>query len=387
MEGTGSFFHPEKRGDWRGERSRDPLSRLCALRPRLRAPCASPPPPQPCPGDARSGRRRGIRRGVGPRGPRQCGGARVEEEALLGSDPDSVLCSGPGTGGLGRLETAFRWAMGRWGAREHVGKTENARVPVFCPQLLIAALSFLSGPGEEESGRLGEAGHPPPHPLASLGLFRPLSPSFRIPTTPSSPDLFLLPLRGGPQGRPQGGSRTALRGQTLCLSASPFCVKLREKGGVGDPQPPRTFPKPRHPGRSRAPSDSPGEGEGPREQKPRHLALASPGARWSGRHRASRLTPFPALRGRPGGGWGAAGDALAAPRKPSSSPPPPITSEAGSFFSRLQSPCGKNTRRVRRASGKGRGGWRGCVSSPLLCIKRGVCRIEARPLPWQRWAL
>ena len=77
-------------------------------------------------------------------------------------------------------------------------------------------------------------------------------------------------------------------------------------GGVGDPQPRRTFPKPRHPGYSRAPSDSPGEGEGPREQKPRHSALASPGARWSVRHRASRLTPFPALRVSPGGGWGAA---------------------------------------------------------------------------------
>lgn len=71
MEGTCSLFHPEKRGGWGGGAIEGPLSRLCALRPRLRAPCASLPPAQPCPGDARSGRRRGIRRGVGPRGPRQ----------------------------------------------------------------------------------------------------------------------------------------------------------------------------------------------------------------------------------------------------------------------------------------------------------------------------
>lgn len=109
----------------------------------------------------------------------------------------------------------------------------------------------------------------------------------------------------------------------MCLSASPFCVKLREMGGVGDPQPPRTFSKPRHLGCSRAPSDSPGEGEDPREQKPRHSALASPGARWSVRHRASRLTPFPALRVRPGGGWGAAEGRAGGVSEPLIFPPSP----------------------------------------------------------------
>lgn len=277
-----------------------------------------------------------------------------------------------------------------------MGKTENAGVPVFCPQLFPCILSpalnrcpFLSlGPGGGGVGTAREAGHPPPHPFASLGLFRPVSPSFPIPTTPSSPDFFLLPHRGGSRGRPQGGSRTTLRGQTLCLSASPFCVKLREMGGVGDPQPPRTFPKPRRPGRSRAPSDSPGEGEGPREQKPRHPALASPGARWSVRHpsvlpdslpRAASPSPRGLGRCRGTRWW-----RLGTPHLPL---PTPITSEAGLFFSRLQSPWGKNRRRVRRAPGKGTGGWQGCTSSPLLCIKEGVCRIEARPLPWQRWAL
>lgn len=48
-------------------------------------------------------------------------------------------------------------------------------------------------------------------------------------------------------------------------------------GGVGDPQLSHGSPKPRRPGRSLAPSASPGEGEGPWEQKPRHPALASPG--------------------------------------------------------------------------------------------------------------
>ena len=46
------------------------------------------------------------------------------------------------------------------------------------------------------------------------------------------------------------------------------------------------------------------------------------------RHRGSRLTPFSALRARPGGGWGAAGATPAEPLGPSTSSPHPITSEA-----------------------------------------------------------
>lgn len=103
VEGGGGWRGPapsfiQRSGAVVGGSDRGPLSRLCALRPRLRAPCASLPPAQPCPGDPRSGRRRGIRRGVGPRGPRQSRWARVEEEALLGSDPDSLLPRGRGPG-------------------------------------------------------------------------------------------------------------------------------------------------------------------------------------------------------------------------------------------------------------------------------------------------
>lgn len=92
-------------------------------------------------------------------------------------------------------------------------------------------------------------------------------------------------------------------------------------GGVGDPRPPHTFSKPRLPGRSLAPSAS-GEGECPREQKPRHPAFASPGRgglsliSLCATEARARLTALLLLFS-PRRGWGSVGPL----------PTPPITSE------------------------------------------------------------
>lgn len=242
---------------------------------------------------------------------------------------------------------------------------------------------LLWGPREEESGQLGE------HPL-SLCLIRPVSPSLLIPTTPSLPDLLLLPFGGcslrPPQCDPRGVA-LHLPQANFVHFASPFCVKLREMGRVGDPRPPRTFPKPGRPWRSlrifsffRRGRRFPGtKAATPRPRQPGARWLSQPP--WSVRHRGSLPTPFPALRFCPGGGWGAAGAAVAELGGPSTA--------ISHHLRGLQILCwagkslGSNLRTVGCASGKGSGGWWGGTSSPLLCIKGGVCLTKARSLPWQ----
>lgn len=180
--------------------------------------------------------------------------------------------------------------------------------------------------------------------------------------------------------------------QTLCISASPFCVKLRGDRSDPSPQPAtRTpalsaVPEPGRPGRSPAPPASPGEGEGPREQKPRHPAPASPGRRGLRRApvcatEAPARLPRRLLRARPGGGWGAPWAAL--PR----APPPPHSRtpqhRAGSLIPvlRCKVPQGEIRRQWGVRLGKGRGGrWGSPELAPLRSHQRKRL-VNERPPP------
>lgn len=83
-----------------------------------------------------------------------------------------------------------------------------------------------------------------------------------------------LCLRSDPLRSGAGSLTAAVLRQTLCFSVSPFCVKLQVLGGLGKLRPPGTVLQTGRPGLSVAPPVSPRDREGPREQKPRHPALA-----------------------------------------------------------------------------------------------------------------
>lgn len=167
------------------------------------------------------------------------------------------------------------------------------------------------------------------------------------------------------------------------VSASAFCVKLRELGGVGAPTPPaRSFPQSLDV--PFAPWASPGEGGGPQEQKPRHSALAVRGAVAEPR-RSRCATQAPARLscrslGR-GWSWGLSGRASGAPLCfPPGIPTPSGVSIQGLGCRVLGEKCTGSRPRVCQ------GQWRVMGKQelfPLQCIKGGVCLLKAQPPAWQ----
>lgn len=160
------------------------------------------------------------------------------------------------------------------------GKSRKPTVPGSCPQLLIAAFPFLSGP-REESGRLGKLVIS--HPTPAFPRFSPaVSPSLHIPTAPSLPDLLLLPLFGcsglPPECDPKQGQAPPSAGKLCAFLCLPFVLSCERWEGSEihshiAPSPSLNIPGVRsHPHILRE-----RDKEGPREQKPRHPALASPG--------------------------------------------------------------------------------------------------------------
>lgn len=201
-----------------------------------------------------------------------------------------------------------------------MGKTENARVPVFCPQLLIAALSFLSGPGEE-SRRLGEAGHPhptPSRPLAFSARFHlPFASPPPLPLQTSSSSLFAE----APEGDPKEGRASPSAGK-LCVSRRlPFVLSCERREGSEthshlapspslDIQGVRAHPQ-IHPEREKVPGN---KAATPRPRQPRGAVVwAPPSVPPDSLPRAAR----PSRRGL-GRCWGRAGGASEALLFPSS---------------------------------------------------------------------
>lgn len=138
MEGTGSLFLPEKRGGCWGERSRGPSLGSAPYAPACGRPAHLFLRPSPAPGTHAPAGAEGSGEASGPRGPRQSRWARVEEEAFLGSDPDSLLPRGRGPGEARDL----LMGDGAVGAERTRGENRKRRSPC----ILSPALSLYSVP-------------------------------------------------------------------------------------------------------------------------------------------------------------------------------------------------------------------------------------------------
>lgn len=245
------LFNPEKQGAVKGT--------LCPAAPACGRPAHPRRRPSPARGRAPQPAKGERSRRWAP--PVRASPGREGEEATEGSDPDSVPASGVGAG----EPRDIRGGNGE-GAR---GESRKCSHPESSPWLLNRP--FLSlGPWGGGLGTAREAGVP-----SLLFSFSPPSPFL---TRTSSPFPFPAAARGRLGATPAGaGVAYRLPQANFVQFRVSLLCKLQEMGGVGDPWPPRTFPEPGCPGRSLAPSLSPREGEGPREQKPRHPALAGPG--------------------------------------------------------------------------------------------------------------
>lgn len=150
-------------------------------------------------------------------------------EAILSADSGSAPASGAGVGGRGRRLTSRTGERGgsTWGKPKTQRPWILSSAPNRCPSLSL-------GPW----GGVGTAREAPPTHPASFAF----PPGFTSPKHPHHLSLARPPLPS-PSWRPpecdpkQGRAPPSAKFVHFCVS---LLCKLREMGGVGDPQPPRT---------------------------------------------------------------------------------------------------------------------------------------------------